>query len=201
MLANTSGSYWVTANSPLGCIQTDTVTLTFSALNAAISLPSDTLCRGTAVQFFDASTAATSWFWDFGNGNLSVNANPSTVYSAGGTFNVQLEVTDGLCTSTTSRLVYVDVCTGLNAPAQHNLQVYPNPSSTYISIEGLAQNLEAAEIKIMSIDGKVIYQKRVEAAALMNTQNVVVASFPTGSYILEIQQGDNKWIKKMRVQR
>lgn len=35
-----------------------------------------------------------SWYWDFGDGNDSLNQNPTHVYSVDGTYNVSLKVTD-----------------------------------------------------------------------------------------------------------
>jgi PKD repeat protein len=54
---------------------------------------------GTACTFTDASTdnvAVTGWNWDFGDGTThATTASPSHIYSAPGTYNVKLTVTDG----------------------------------------------------------------------------------------------------------
>lgn len=47
-------------------------------------------CTGT-VAFSDASTFATSWNWDFGDGNTSTEQNPTYTYTTPGTYDVQLE--------------------------------------------------------------------------------------------------------------
>jgi len=44
------------------------------------------------VTFNDASSGATSWNWDFGDGQSSTLQNPSHTYTTGGSFNVQLTV-------------------------------------------------------------------------------------------------------------
>ena len=70
-------------------------------------------CAGTTVQFFDKSTAGnpTSWSWEFPGGSPSVSTmeNPVVSYSNPGNFNVKLEVTNGIGTSTLLQDGYVSV--------------------------------------------------------------------------------------------
>jgi len=45
-----------------------------------------------SVQFTDASSNATAWNWDFGDGNNSTEQNPMHIYSTAGNYNVNLTV-------------------------------------------------------------------------------------------------------------
>src|SRR5688572_25544228 len=48
-------------------------------------------CTPLVVQFTDLSTGSpTSWSWNFGNGNNSVNQNPSAIYTIPGQYTVTL---------------------------------------------------------------------------------------------------------------
>ncbi|MEZ4772224.1 MAG: PKD domain-containing protein [Bacteroidia bacterium] len=58
------------------------------AANETLSLP------GATVGFIDLSQNAVSWFWDFGDGNVSRNANPTHTYEQPGEYTVKLTVTD-----------------------------------------------------------------------------------------------------------
>ncbi len=49
-------------------------------------------CNSLAVQFTDDSEGATSWEWDFGNGNLSTLQHPKANYTSPGTYNVRLTI-------------------------------------------------------------------------------------------------------------
>src|SRR5437867_11095940 len=55
-------------------------------------------CSGLTCSFTDQSTdpdgSVTNWQWNFGDGQTSNTRNPSHTYSAGGTYNVTLTVTD-----------------------------------------------------------------------------------------------------------
>jgi PKD repeat protein len=46
------------------------------------------------VDFVDESPAATSWSWDFGDGNGSMDQNPSHIYTDPGLYTVTLDITD-----------------------------------------------------------------------------------------------------------
>ncbi|MGZ8516449.1 MAG: PKD domain-containing protein [Chitinophagaceae bacterium] len=57
--------------------------------------------------FTDASIGATSWLWNFGEGNTSTQQNPSHVYAAFGSYNVTLTVMNDTCSH--SRTIAVNV--------------------------------------------------------------------------------------------
>jgi len=64
-------------------------------------------CLGE-VQFSDHSTDATSYFWDFGDGNSSTSQNPTHTYTQGGSFRVRLRVSNAFATDTISDSVRVN---------------------------------------------------------------------------------------------
>lgn len=57
--------------------------------------------------FYDNSTNATSWSWDFGDGSTSTIQNPTHTYSQQGTFHVCLTITKDTCSDTYCDWVYV----------------------------------------------------------------------------------------------
>jgi len=48
--------------------------------------------NGRTVDFTDSSNGAISWFWDFGDGNTSIQRHPTHTYAADGTYEVNLFV-------------------------------------------------------------------------------------------------------------
>jgi len=54
------------------------------------------------ITFADASTDATSWSWDFGDGGISAEQNPVHTYHVNGTYLVTLIVSNGSCQDTVS---------------------------------------------------------------------------------------------------
>ena len=87
-----AGTYNVTLVASAG-ICTDNVTYPITIYPSPVANFNATPdCEGSATTFADASTGATSWSWDFGDGNTSTAQNPSNTYTTGGTYNVQLAV-------------------------------------------------------------------------------------------------------------
>ena len=62
---------------------------------------------GVPITFNDASSNATSYLWDFGDGTTSTEQNPTHVYNAEGRYVVRLTVGNAGQTSVTTREIYV----------------------------------------------------------------------------------------------
>ena len=66
-----------------------------------------TMIDGLEVTFQNQSTNAFSYIWDFGDGQVSFEENPTHTYASDGTYNVTLSVTNGCATVTTSAIITV----------------------------------------------------------------------------------------------
>ncbi len=85
-------------------------------------------CDGIAVFSDQTINVATSWTWDFGDGNTSTEQNPVHTYEAGGTYEVSLEACNDLGCDTTTGSVEVDFtaafCDTLIMPVTGSNTVY-----------------------------------------------------------------------------
>jgi PKD repeat protein len=93
------GSYTVrlTVTDNDGATGTTTQTVNVSAPNQPPTASFTHSCDGLACTFTDGSTdngSITAWSWNFGDGNSSNQQNPTHTYAAGGSYTVQLTVTD-----------------------------------------------------------------------------------------------------------
>lgn len=198
--ASTSGIYSVTATSAIGCVRSDTVVLTFSDLAAAIDPLAAVICRGVPFTFNDLSSGnPTSWFWDFGNGNLSTNQNPTTVYTAGGTFTMHLQVSDGLCTADTSMVVVVDVCSGIPQRTNDALRAFPVPADGQLQLAGLDHIMGAATIEISDVHGRVVYAQSLEEGPKSSLLAINLQSLTSGLYQITVLHADAVWTQKVIV--
>lgn len=105
---NNIGTYQVslTATALSGCQQviSPLTSVEVKGPVAQFSQSSVVSCAPTVVSFTDASSGATSWNWDFGNGNHSVLEDPTHIYNIPGTYDVTLIVSDSAgCSDTLVR--------------------------------------------------------------------------------------------------
>ncbi|MCC6599746.1 MAG: PKD domain-containing protein [Crocinitomicaceae bacterium] len=111
---NTPGTHTtsVTVTSPNGCSAQDNISVNvFSTPEAAFSIFN--LCEGDSAEFTDITLSLptspiTSWNWDFGDGNTSMQQHPTHFYYGTGSYMIILEVSNGHCSDTTSSLVSVE---------------------------------------------------------------------------------------------
>ena len=82
-----------------GCSDTTTrvAYIELTRPTAAFTIGTNQTCPGTNVSFLDQSigdTILTSWFWEFGDGSTSTDQHPVHMYTAAGTYDVTLTVTN-----------------------------------------------------------------------------------------------------------
>ncbi|MCZ2276421.1 MAG: PKD domain-containing protein [Bacteroidia bacterium] len=89
----------LTITNQYGC--TDTIsTQLMNAAFAGVSMAKQTGCNPFQVNFSDSSANAVAWNWDFGNGQISNQQNPTVTYTQNGYYPIQLTITSVFgCTS------------------------------------------------------------------------------------------------------
>jgi PKD repeat protein len=87
---------------------------------------------GGTVNFTDNSTsssAITAWLWDFGDGNVSTQQNPSHTYAASGNYTVCLTAVTACGTDSSCAIVQVTVC---NNPTAAFTETNNDPSFDFV---------------------------------------------------------------------
>ena len=110
------------------------------------------------VQFYDLSTNATSWAWDFGDGGTSTEQDPIHTYTTGGTFTVKLTASNG---GSSDVLTSTDLITVLpNALDKIDYSKYTITTSNHIiNIDGVQRNVELFDIAGRSIQSTMVTGK------------------------------------------
>jgi hypothetical protein len=90
------------------------ISVNCTEITVASALTANTNCANREVTFFNNSTGASTYLWDFGDGTTSTDVNPVHNYPAFGTYNVTLigyNGTNPSCNDTTTAiLALVDTC-------------------------------------------------------------------------------------------
>jgi len=142
------------------------------------------------INFNNTSTGATTWAWDFGDGNSSAQQNPVHFYQSSGAYTVCLvaENANG-CTDTSCTTLNLTV--GIESPSFRNILVQPNPSSETASILFNLEHNAQVTLSILDVAGKVVNEQHAELSTGQNQMNVDVSTLPAGIYLarLATEQG------------
>ncbi|MDW3649630.1 MAG: S8 family serine peptidase [Bacteroidia bacterium] len=149
------------------------------------------------ILFSDQNANANTWSWDFGDGNSAMSKNPIHVYSSAGSYEVNLRVSDGVCSRDYKQKILVrnNVSTEPD-PELARLSIFPNPAreNFLLKLEGSWQG--EIQIEMYGIDGKRVYTRTAEAAQIY-TLSVDRGSLPAGIYALTLRHKDFQISRKI----
>ncbi len=137
------------------------------------------------VSFTDLSIGdIDTWDWDFGDGNISTNQNPSHEYLTPGNFTVTLEVAGPTGSGTEIKTDYILIPVGIGDKASDAIIVYPNPTNDKVNISFTKPSRRSISIKNMS--GETVFNEIFEYEKII----IELSSYPSGVYNLIIKDGD-----------
>ena len=140
---------------------------------------------------FDASgsTGATSYAWDFGDGNTGTGQTPSHAYTSNQSFIVQLIAT-GPCGSDTITDTIVVAGIGISESLlNQTLQIFPNPAKTQVSVSFTRVN-ENARIALLDLSGKELMVREVNNSGDFYSGTIDISELSDGVYMLQISDGE-----------
>ena len=170
-----------------------------NVLTAAFSADDTNPCEDDESTFTSSSAGAiTTWDWTFEGGTpaTSIEENPTVVYETPGSYDVTLEVGDGVATATITKEDYitVQVCSGLETTELANVNLYPNPNNGefHMGIQGI----ETANITILNSLGSVVYSQN--NLTIDNSMiHMDLSNEAEGIYMLVVENNNVRIIKKI----
>ncbi|MFH1320335.1 MAG: PKD domain-containing protein [Bacteroidota bacterium] len=173
-----TGSYIVTliTGSNNYCYDTASISITSLPSPTAGFSSGDTLvCIESLVQFIDTSSDAISWYWDFGDGNTSIDITPSNTYYYPGSYTVSLTVENQFGCS--DILTMPDMIT-----------VLPNPVPQFTAVPQLTTNLNPTIYftDVSTGDSLAGWSWNFDDEYYSDIQNPVHTYADTGSYTVEL---------------
>jgi hypothetical protein len=178
----TTETYTVIGTDLNNCQNLDQITITVNELpfiNAGEDL---TICLTNFPITITASGNGTSYAWSDGTIGETITVTVEGNYSITATLNG--------CGNSDDVTVFADACAGIEEMGAA-ITVYPNPFNSLISIE-LPKIFEGT-IRILSIEGKLMDQFRIEADFI----NFDTKNYPSGSYLLQVQSNELNTVHKL----
>ncbi len=77
------------------------------------------------------------------------------------------------------------------------LSVYPNPASNHLYVQYYLQKLEKVSLKLFDATGKLATANSFTADAGLRISELNMANLPSGSYLLEMQVGEETFTKRI----
>lgn len=107
-----------------------------------------------------------SYYWDFGNGQISNDPNPTCTYSVSGIYKVKLMVTDTKPgTSSFEQYITVSESTQISinnyVKKNFNTNVYPIPSKDKLTIE-IPKSIKENSVLIYNISGQIVLSYQIK---------------------------------------
>ncbi len=136
--------------------------------------------NSNTVQFNNQSGNATSFQWNFGDGNSSTTENPLHTYSSSGNYDVTL--TTNACGRVTTKTKRVTITTLSTSEIQKSVfKIYPNPVQDILTIK-TSEKISTLEIKDAS--GRKMNCKAILTG---DEYKISVLDLDRGSYIVTYQ--------------
>ena len=154
--------------------------------------------------FSDLSTAATSWLWNFddpstGTNDTSTAQFPQHLFSAAGTHNVCLHVSNGsVCFDSTCQSIVVSSVTTGGSFNSSIVSIFPNPVKDELDVQfrsGFAG--QKCELRLLDVLGKTVFVKIISSVQQNEKYRLDVSSLAPDAYMLEVISENQKVMKRI----
>jgi len=194
------GDYGVTVTDGINCTRViDSIQVALAPILSAsysVSSPIIYLSNGGNIQFTSTSIGATSYLWDFGDGNTSTDVNPMHTYTAVATPTVKLTVSNGPCTEERSDVITVlDNPVGIvEATSNNPIEIIQYNEKVWINFD--FEESTPVTIEVYNIIGQNIL---TETYVQVNNNNISLSLPGNGVYIIRIETARSTYSKKLLI--
>ncbi|MCP4459081.1 MAG: PKD domain-containing protein [Cytophagales bacterium] len=202
------GTYWLTVENDLGCVQSDSTILleTTNQLAASFLIPSIVGVGDfvNIVQLTDPIPETT--LWSFGDGVFSERVNPIHQYTEVGDYIITLTISNGNCSDTISKEIsVVDSRFAVNGEDTKQqlleileLNIYPNPIIDIVKLKIELSKESPIEMRIFNLSGRQVFRNDYD---VMDEEiQIDFSDNQAGLYLLHVRIGSkNRMIKIVKL--
>ena len=163
----------------------DTTTQTVTVLNLPVANFSITL-EGLTATFNNTSVNALSYFWDFGDGTTSTEANPVHTYATTGAYSVQLSAAN-VCKTVEKTLPVPFISGTHDLTDQLGIQLLPNPTAGDFQVALQSRISTELRLRLLDAQGRLVHVADVAIKPGRTTIPFVALQLAKGVYQLTIQ--------------
>ncbi len=147
-LPTQSGSYTVMQTQSTCTGMSSPIAVSYAPLSVANF---NHVVNGMTANFSNTSQSATTYNWDFGDGNVSTQTSPSHTYTANGLYMVTLTANNIHCTDVMTDSVWIGNVSNSREEEKENIRLYPNPVQNLLSIY-LGTSIQDTELEVSILD-------------------------------------------------
>jgi PKD repeat protein len=140
----------LSVNGPAGASQSNQTVSVITTPSASFNFVINSL----GVVFVQASTGASSYFWDFGDGFTATDAEPAHIYGTGGTYLVTMVATNACGSDTSQQQVTVVGGIGIEGIDRLTFHLVPNPSHGQFEIQSAERELH---VEVFDSRGRLLF--------------------------------------------
>ncbi len=191
-----AGTYQVTSVSDANCTGTS---MTGQAIVAVDELSVSNFTYTVnllQVTFTNNSQNATSYLWDFGDGQTSTEINPVHTYAVKGSYDVTLTAISTNCGNDVhSETIVLNTDDISNPDLSQAIKIYPNPAGETVTFEISNITKEPIAVEMFDINGKKILSRSYNSGSTKETLNT--GNIAKGIYTIKIKSGNNIDFRKL----
>ena len=204
-----TGKYWVQVTNNYNCVSSDTILIRSTSLSIdPMFVTNSKLIAGDSVLFVDMSyPEPINWLWEFGDLQQSVLQNPVHVYYGKGEYQVNLHVSNSVCSASIIKIIEVEQNSKDGQDEENeeflgdkfieiqSVKIYPNPTSGNLTIEAELSRRTNANIYIFDLMGRLIDIRKYSNVDKLY-EYLDIQGVSSGIYIVKILAGtDHKTYK------
>ncbi len=139
------------------------------------------------MEFTNTSLEGDDYFWDFGDGNMSTDENPTHVYASDGAFEVMLVSTNPCGSDTTMQSVDAVSTSIFDVDASFELTISPNPNEGVFDIVIETNETDELNWTLYNLQGKSMQEGNLSVSPGISRQVIDGKKLSPGIYYLKIQ--------------